>query len=103
MLTQLRLAGKLEGVRAFIFGEMLNCTGSPKAFSLQDVIFNILKGLEVPIWYGLPAGHTSTGALTLPFGVEISLDAGEKWFQVEESAVVEEDEPNLASSIPGLK
>ena len=53
------------------------------------VIFNILKGLEVPIWYGLPAGHTSTGALTLPFGVEISLDAGEKWFQVEESAVVE--------------
>lgn len=103
MLTQLRLAGKLEGVRAFIFGEMLNCTKSAKAFSLQEVIFNILKGLEVPIWYGLPSGHTSTGALTLPFGVEISLDTGEKWFQVEESAVVEEDAPNLASSIPGLK
>ncbi len=90
MLMQLKLAGKLEGVRAFVFGEMLRCGEARQAFTLQEIIFNVLKEFKVPIWYGVPSGHTSTGGVTLPFGVDVRLDADEKWLEVAEAAVVEE-------------
>ncbi len=90
MLMQLKLAGKLEGVRGFIFGEMLHCREARQAFALQEIIFSVLKEFHVPIWYGVPSGHTSTRALTLPFGVDVRLDVGERWLEVEEAAVVEE-------------
>ncbi len=39
MLMQLKLAGKFEGVRGVIFGEMLNCgPRDPQDFTLQDVV-----------------------------------------------------------------
>ena len=90
MLMQLKLAGKLEGVRAFIFGEMLHCGEAHQAFDLQEIIRSVLQEFSVPMWYGVTSGHTSTRALTLPFGVDVSLDAGERWLEVEEAAVVEE-------------
>ena len=46
MLWQLRQAGKLEGVRGIVFGEMLDCA-SPGASAelLDDVILRFLRGL----------------------------------------------------------
>ncbi|HEX4604724.1 MAG TPA: LD-carboxypeptidase, partial [Candidatus Angelobacter sp.] len=71
MLMQLRLAGKLEGVRGFIFGEMLDCL-PPKgeAYTLQQVILRVLAPYNVPIVYGLKSGHVSSGNITLPIGVQ---------------------------------
>jgi muramoyltetrapeptide carboxypeptidase len=88
MLMQLKLAGKLQGVRAFIFGEMLDCSQAGQAPAIPEIALSLLKEFQVPIWYGLPSGHTSTGNLTLPFGVEVRLDAGQRWLQFEEAAVV---------------
>ena len=88
MLMQLKLAGKLQGVRAFIFGEMLDCSQAGQAPDIPEIVLSLLKEFQVPIWYGLPSGHTSTGNLTLPFGVEVRLDAGQRWLQFEEAAVV---------------
>ena len=89
MLMQLKLAGKLQGVRAFIFGEMFDCGQAGQAPAMPEVVTGLLKEFQVPIWYGLPSGHTSTGCLTLPFGLDVRLDAGQRWLQFEEAAVAE--------------
>jgi muramoyltetrapeptide carboxypeptidase len=74
MLMQLRFAGKLDGVRGIIFGEMLDCVqpgGQP--YSLQEIVARIVRGLGVPVAYGIPSGHVERDNVTLPFGVEVEL------------------------------
>lgn len=76
MLMHLRLAGKLQKVRGFVVGEMLEC--APPAgenYTLQDVIMKVLADYRVPIVYGLPSGHVSSGNITLPLGVQAELVA----------------------------
>ena len=76
MLTQLRLAGKLVGVRGIIFGEMLDCRQpGGQDYTLQQVIVRALRGMnaDVPIVYGLKSGHVSNGNITLPLGVQAEL------------------------------
>jgi len=75
MLRQMILAGKFEGARGFIFGEMLDC-GSRGADPdlLQQVILRLLGPLEVPIAIGLRSGHVSGGNVTLPLGIEAELN-----------------------------
>ena len=76
MLMQLRLAGKLEKVRGFVFGEMLDCA-PPKGetYTLQQVIKRVLAPYNVPIVYGLKSGHVTSGNITLPIGVRAELTA----------------------------
>jgi muramoyltetrapeptide carboxypeptidase len=76
MLMQLRLAGKLDGVRSFVFGEMLDCA-PPKGetYTLQQVIMRVLELYKVPIVYGLKSGHVTGGNITLPIGVQAELEA----------------------------
>jgi muramoyltetrapeptide carboxypeptidase len=88
MLMHLKLAGKLDAVRGIIFGEMLNCTQSPdQDYQLQQIVFGILEEFRLPILYGLPSGHTSTGSLTLPFGVDVLLNADGQYLELLEPAV----------------
>lgn len=79
MLWQLRQAGKLNGVRGIIFGEMLDCT-SPQAPPdlLENAILSALDGLEIPIAFGLHSGHVSRQNVTLIFGVEAEFQAGDQ-------------------------
>ncbi|HEV2278622.1 MAG TPA: LD-carboxypeptidase, partial [Acidobacteriaceae bacterium] len=75
MLRHLILAGKFEGVRGFIFGEMFHCV-SPGADPnlVEDVILHVLADFDVPIAIDLRSGHVSGGNVTLPLGVEAELD-----------------------------
>ena len=76
MLMQLRLAGKLDGVRGFVFGEMLDCAPPQgETYTLQQVIMRVLAPYNVPIVYGLKSGHVSGGNITLPIGVQAELEA----------------------------
>jgi muramoyltetrapeptide carboxypeptidase len=76
MLMQLRLAGKLEGVRGLVFGEMLDCLPPPgENYTLQQVIMRVLEPFNVPVVYGLKSGHVSGGNITLPLGVQAELTA----------------------------
>jgi muramoyltetrapeptide carboxypeptidase len=76
MLVQLRLAGKLKGVRGFVFGEMLDCLPPPgETYTLQQVIMRVLGPLNVPVIYGLKSGHVTGGNITLPLGVQAELAA----------------------------
>jgi muramoyltetrapeptide carboxypeptidase len=76
MLVQLRLAGKLEKVRGFIFGKMLDCAPPPgETYTLQQVIMRVLAPYDVPVVYGLKSGHVTSGNITLPIGVQAELVA----------------------------
>jgi muramoyltetrapeptide carboxypeptidase len=77
MLWQLRHAGKLEGLRGLVFGEMLDCV-SPGASPelLEEVILSALADFDGPITIGLRSGHVSRQNVTLIFGVEAELHTG---------------------------
>lgn len=83
MLMHLRLAGKLDKVRGFAFGEMLDCVQPGKQdYTLQDVIMRVLSEYEVPVAFGLKSGHVSSGNITLPLGVEAELVANKSGVQL---------------------
>jgi muramoyltetrapeptide carboxypeptidase len=75
MLMQLKLAGKLKGVRAVVFGEMLDCLQpGGQEYTLQEVILSVLGDLEVPLAYGIRSGHVSSPPNhILPIGVNAKL------------------------------
>jgi muramoyltetrapeptide carboxypeptidase len=55
-LMQLRLSGKLEGVKAIVFGEVEESEFSPP-FRFETVVKNVLGDLGIPVLIGFPAGH----------------------------------------------
>ncbi|HEV2023038.1 MAG TPA: LD-carboxypeptidase [Terriglobales bacterium] len=74
MLMQLKLAGKLAGVRGLVFGEMLDCAQqSEQDYTLEEVVKRVVGDLGIPVAYGLRSGHVSRGNITLPMGVRASL------------------------------
>jgi muramoyltetrapeptide carboxypeptidase len=78
MLWQLRAAGKLEGVRGIVFGEMLDCSspgGAPDL--LERAILSALDGFDGPVAIGLRSGHVSRQNVTLTFGTEAELIPGD--------------------------
>lgn len=97
MLMQLKLAGKLAGVRGLIFGEMLDCVQhKDQGYTLEEVILRIVGDLGIPIAYGLRSGHVSRRNVTLPIGVRVSLvvNGGEVRLKILEAATA----PAAASS-----
>jgi muramoyltetrapeptide carboxypeptidase len=79
MLWQLREAGKLEGVRGIVFGEMLDCVspGAPPEL-LEEVILRAFEDFKGPIAIGLRSGHVSRQNVTLTLGVEAELTVHEE-------------------------
>jgi muramoyltetrapeptide carboxypeptidase len=74
MLMQLKLAGKLDGVRGIVFGEMMDCVqNANQGYTLQEVVLRIIADLGVPVAYGLRSGHVTAGNITLPLGVRAAL------------------------------
>jgi muramoyltetrapeptide carboxypeptidase len=75
MLMQLKLAGKLAGVRGLVFGEMLDCVQhQTQSYTLEEVITRVVGDLGVPVAYGLRSGHVSRLNVTLPLGVRAALE-----------------------------
>jgi len=70
MLAQLRLAGKLDGIRGLILGgldvESVDELTTALDFALGDV--------SIPVVHGFPAGHGPVNTL-IPMGTVIELDA----------------------------
>ncbi len=76
MLWQLAQAGKLDGVKGIVFGEMLDCQspGAPPEL-LDEVILRVLDDFQGPIAIGLRSGHVSGPNVTLTFGIEAEIHA----------------------------
>jgi muramoyltetrapeptide carboxypeptidase len=91
MLTQLKHAGKLEGVAGVVVGEMEGCDWGDlrpasdwaRSRSLEDVLEEHLEPLGVPVLYRLPLGHGKHLA-ALPLGVRYTLDADRRTLTLEE-------------------
>lgn len=76
MLTQLRQAGKLDGVAGVLFGDMTGCGHAADVVTVRDVIREAFADARYPVVFGLPTGHGG-GTATLPLGVRARL-AGER-------------------------
>ena len=72
MLSHLKTAGCLQGLRGLILGSFEDCG---PAGDVSEIAADILGDTDFPILAGFEAGHTDPN-LTLPFGVEAVLDAG---------------------------
>jgi muramoyltetrapeptide carboxypeptidase len=89
MLMQLKLAGKLGGVKGMVFGEMLNCVQTKdQGYTLQQVILRIAGELGIPVAFGLRSGHVTRKNITLPIGVRagLSVRGGEVKLKILEAA-----------------
>lgn len=74
MLMHLKLAGKLNGVRGLVFGEMLDCVQTAdQGYTLEEVVLRVVGDLGVPVAFGLRSGHVSRQNITLPIGVKAAL------------------------------
>ena len=90
MLMQLKLAGKFEGVRGIVFGEMLECLQNPnQGYTLQEVIRRVIGDLDIPVAYGVRSGHVTSRNITLPLGVRAALSVrnGQVSLKILEAAV----------------
>jgi muramoyltetrapeptide carboxypeptidase len=91
MLTQLKLAGKLQEAAGIVWGTCTECTPAKSSFevnlSMSDLLDEILGDLGKPVLSGLVFGHTKEKA-TLPMGVAAELDAGAKKVAIVEAATV---------------
>ncbi|MDQ6786572.1 MAG: LD-carboxypeptidase [Acidobacteriota bacterium] len=89
MLTQLRLAGKLDEAVGIVWGECQECGGSDSAspYTVGETADNIFGALKIPVLSGLTIGHTSD-QLTLPVGVAATLNATDGTLDIKESGVV---------------
>ncbi|MEJ5359837.1 MAG: LD-carboxypeptidase [Desulfobacterales bacterium] len=72
MLTQMRLAGLLSGVRGVVLGSFRDCG---PAEEIGRIVLEALGGRSLPVAAGLAAGHGEPN-LTLPLGAAATLDTG---------------------------
>lgn len=89
MLTQLKLAGILDKINGFIFGQCTDCEageGDEPSLSLSEVLSDWIRPLQIPAWYGSAIGHVRD-KFTVPVGVEVEIDASQGTIQLLESAV----------------
>ena len=88
MLTQLKQAGKLDGLAGVIFGEMSRCWEEPGELGpLLAVVEDIFADSAYPVGFGLPAGHGGEN-FALPLGTRVRLDTERQELRFLEPAVI---------------
>ena len=95
LLTQLKLAGILEQIAGFVFGQCTDCDrltrqnsqkDGEESLTLAQVLRDHIQPLGIPAWNGSMIGHIKD-KFTLPVGVEVEIDASQGTIQLLESAV----------------
>ena len=89
MLTQLKLAGVLDRLAGFVFGQCTNCgpSGGYGALTLEQVLTDHIAPLGIPAWWNAAIGHVEP-ILTLPMGIEVTMDATAGRIVMAEGAIV---------------
>lgn len=88
MLTQLALGGKFDRVAGVAFGTCNDCPrGSGPTFSLEEILEHHFANRGVPVVSGLAFGHVRE-MMTLPLGLEATLDADAGTLTFDRAAVV---------------
>ena len=85
MLTHLKMAGKLNGLAALVFGDFIQCDGEGSR-DVRAIIGELFHEAPYPVVMGIPAGHGREN-LALPFGVKLALDGDAGTLSLIESPV----------------
>ena len=89
LYTQLSQAGIIPRAAALVFGEMPHCDEPGGTPAIREVVSHLTADFSGPVLFGLPSGHTQGATLTLPFGVQARVIAGnDAALIIEESAVI---------------
>ncbi|MDP6935037.1 MAG: LD-carboxypeptidase [Myxococcota bacterium] len=60
MLSQLLQSGVLQGVAGLVLGEFEGCSVPDQVdWTLEEMILDLVRGLGIPVYGGLPVGHGS--------------------------------------------
>jgi muramoyltetrapeptide carboxypeptidase len=88
MLTQLKLAGILDRISGFIFGQCKDCDPEEpdKSLSFRQMLSEHIKPLRIPAWYGSMIGHMKD-KFTVPVGALVEIDAQRGTVKLLEPAV----------------
>ncbi len=84
MLFQMKLAGCFEGIAGLVLGSFEEC-GAPDG--ILQIFEDNFKDISVPILAGLDVGHGKQN-LTIPFGIEATLDADKQILSFDQPATV---------------
>lgn len=89
MLTHFALAGKLHDAAGIIIGECVDCVpkdAKKPSLTLTEILDDLVRPLNKPAIYGVCCGHGKK-KVTLPYGVQATLDADACRLVIEEAAV----------------
>ncbi len=84
MLIQMKLAGCFKGLAGIVLGSFEDCGPADEIFKIINEIFS---DYHVPILAGMNAGHGNPN-LTLPMGIEATLDADRHMLSYHRAATV---------------
>lgn len=89
LLNQLKLAGILDNLAGFIFGQCTNCSADSDygSLTLEEVIREYIQPLKIPACLGLTIGHLEI-IETLAIGITVEFDANRGTITMLESAVI---------------
>jgi len=88
MVTQLKLAGVLDGLAGFVFGQCAAC-GPGAAYgslTLEEILQDHIQPLGIPAYAGAWIGHVEP-LWTLPIGGSVTIDATAGTLQMRGAAV----------------
>ncbi|MGB7522594.1 MAG: LD-carboxypeptidase [Spirulinaceae cyanobacterium] len=81
MLTQWRMMGAFQGVKAIALGRFSDCEGSKSGWTVAEMLRDRLTDLNIPMVANLPFGHDGANA-ALPVGQLVELDGEQGILQV---------------------
>lgn len=87
MLTQLRLAGKLQEAAGIVFGKFTDSDTEGNTFSLEEVLRDRTADLGIPVVRGFMIGHVSEQTV-VPIGIEAELNGDAGTLRLLEPAVI---------------
>ncbi len=84
----MRLAGKLDVLKGVVLGQFTDCVAEPDnpSLTVDEIFADYFSDLAVPVLQNFPTGHTPDN-VTLPLGVMVELDAGNKRLTILETPV----------------
>lgn len=84
MLFQMRMAGCFQGIAGVVLGSFQDC-GSYDA--ICEIAANLFEDMQIPIIGGFEIGHGKDN-MTLPMGIEATLDTDQSALLYQEAALV---------------
>lgn len=79
MLTSLLLSGALACAGGVVFGDFAQCDAGPDGRTVEEVLEERTRGLQIPVYAGAPFGHGQVNDAFV-LGAEVEMAGGQvRW------------------------